>query len=757
MRGRRGSSWASWLIRLMWAGWLGGLLVFGILLALAIQGAAGKLPTLEEIENPRYTLATRIFSADGEEIGRFAIQQRVFVPYERISPWVIRALIATEDARFFEHAGIDWKGTLAAVVYTLVGKRRGGSTITQQLAKNLFPRTRTSNIFWLIVTKLKEWVVAVEIERHYTKREILALYLNVAPFGGMIYGIQAASEYYFRKPPDSLLPEEAALLIGMLKGTSIYNPFLHPERARKRRNIVLLRMYRVGYLTQETYDSLRRLPLHVERGKIARNPFHARKENAYFLAYLRKHLRQILKQVEARSGISYDLYRDGLQIYTTLHTRMQEYAYRAMREHLSFLQQKFFERVRPFDHRKRYESILIREMKKTFRYRYARDSLGLPEEEIFRRFQEPDTLRIFTWEGARDSFLSPMDSILHHLSILQTGILGVDAPTGAIRIWIGGPDFTFFQYDHVLARRQVGSTIKPLVYALPITRGWSPCDLLPNEPVIFEDYNNWSPGNAGFPSGGMVYLVQGLAYSLNVITARIVKYFTPEVVASFVRQFGFDAEIPPYPSIVLGTPEIPLYEMVRAFTVFHNKGILVEPYAIEQIMDRSGKVIYSHVPEMKSVLAPEHAEIMLWMMNQVVNHGTGIALRFRFHLSGEIAGKTGTTEEHADGWFIGMVPGLIIGVWVGWEYPEFHFHTLEWGQGARMALPIFGKTLQQIWNDPELPYKPGQFYTLSDKIRSRFACILQWEHVKRTMERTMAGNLSETGSSPPDSDNDIIF
>ncbi len=723
------------LIKILWVCWLLGVLTIVSLFILVWMGVAGPLPSFKELENPQYKLASRIFSADGVEIGKFYIHERVFVPYDSISPWVIKALIATEDTRFFKHAGIDWKGTIAAVIYTLAGKRRGGSTITQQLAKNLFPRTRTDNLLWLILMKAREWIVAVELERMYTKKEILTMYLNIAPFGGVIYGIHSASNYYFNKPPSQLNPEESALLIGMLKGTYYYNPFYFPERAKHRRNVVLYRMWKAGYITREEFDSLKTLPLKVRQIKDQQQEQPAR----YFVEYVKQKTLEILKHVRKADGSPYNIYTDGLKIYTTLNSRIQHYAEEAVRQHLGFLQQVFWKQFSSNIWEK-YRDVLISEARKTARYQYYRDSLGLDHRTALDKLKEPVKMKIFSWNGTKDTVMSPWDSIKHHLSIMQVGLLAVDASTGAILAWVGGPDYRFFQYDHVLAKRQVGSAIKPFIYSLPISRGWSPCMKLANEPVIFEDFDNWSPENAGGIIGGMVTLAQGLAYSLNIITARIVKYFSPSIVAEFVEKFGIADSIPPYPSIVLGTTQIPLYQMVAGFTTFHQRGVRVEPYAIEMITDRHGRILYQHTPAMKLVLSPRDAQTMLLMLKQVVDHGTAIRLRYKYKLQGDLAGKTGTTQEHADGWFIGIAPGIIIGVWVGWEYPFLHFKTMEWGQGASMALPIFALTIQKVWQDPSLPYKPGKFYTLPPGYEQQFECIVNWRSLKETIESTKEGS-----------------
>ncbi len=730
-------------MRWLWIGWLCGLVGVAGLFGLVWLGVAGPLPDFAALENPHYQLATVVYDEEGEVIGRWYTRDRVFVDYDEISPWVIRALVATEDSRFYRHSGIDWRGTVAAVVYTIMGRKRGGSTITQQLAKNLFPRTHTGNIFALILTKLKEWVIAVELERRYTKREILWLYLNIVPFGGMIYGIKNASEYYFGVGPDSLRAEQAALLIGMLKGTSYYNPFYHPDRARARRNVVLYRMYRVGYLTREEYDSLSRLPLGVRRGGGGGVGSRA----PYFQAYVKRELMRLLRDLRKPDGTPYNLYEDGLRVYTTLNLKMQRYARAAVRAHLGELQEVFWRQLRRGVWKEHRDYLLV-EARKTRRYRYLRDSLGLSEDSIWRVLSEPVAMQVFTWRGVRDTVLSPLDSIRHHLEIMQVGVLAVDLYTGGIRVWVGGPDFRFFQYDHVVARRQVGSTIKPFIYSLVVKRGWTPCRLVPNIPVVFEDFDFWSPKNAGGVVGGEVSLVQGLAYSLNIVTAYLVKILTPTVVSEELKQFGFTGMIPPYPSIVLGTPEIPLLEMVQAFTVFGREGTMVVPYAIERVEDRHGNVLYQHTVEVREVLSREVANTVLAMLRQVVDHGTAVRLRYQYRLEGDIAGKTGTTEEHADGWFIGLVPGLVAGVWVGWEYPFLHFRSMRWGQGATMALPIWAELIRRTWSDTTLVYKPGYFPQLTPQFLQRFPCIVRWQSLKRQVGATGAGDVM--GGEEPD-------
>lgn len=709
---------------------MGGLLAFAALTALVVAGVFGPLPTFEQIENPKYSLASEVYDRSGKPIGRYFIKDRAFAEKDEISPWVFKALIATEDVRFYSHAGIDPKGVAGAIAYTLMGKKRGGSTITQQLAKNLFPREDIDNLAKLIIRKLKEWVIAVELERSYSKDEILTMYLNVAPFGGVVYGIKSASETYFGIPPSELKPEQAALLIGMLKATTLYNPVYNPDKALARRNTVLERMAKAGFLTRQEADSLKNLPI-----EISYTPRHHAWQTApYFLEYLRLWLKRWCETHRKPDGTPYNIYEDGLRIYTTIDLNMQKYAEQAVREHLTYLQKQFREHWKGRNPWAGNEDLLIELAKQLPEYKQLVDSGLTPQQALHYIKSQKARRRIFTFDGDRDTLITLFDSLKWMLETVQAGLLSVDVRTGQIRAWVGGPDWQWFKYDHVMAKRQVGSAFKPVVYAVAVESGWSPCHEIPNMPVIFEDFNNWSPKNPAGELGSMFTMVQGLAYSLNIVTAYIIKHFKPQAAITMARRLGITSDIPPYPSIALGTPEISLYEMVGAFNAIARKGLWIEPHFIIRIEDRTGNILYQHIPEEKRALSEKVAETMIVMMQQVVNRGTAVRLRLAYGFKGAIAGKTGTTQEHADGWFIGFTPQLTTGVWVGWEYRVLHFRSLELGQGARMALPIWALYMQKVYADTTLEYTEEVPFELNHVNTGSLRCLREWRGLRETLE-----------------------
>ncbi|NPA33420.1 MAG: PBP1A family penicillin-binding protein [Chlorobi bacterium] len=720
------------IVKLLWIAFFGGIILIIAFIGLIYLGFFGELPDFERLENPEYNIASEVYTADGKLIGKYYIQDRSFVDFEDLPPHLIQALIATEDARFYEHHGIDWKGVVGAIVYTLQGKKRGGSTITQQLAKNLFPRQRFRTIPDIVITKLKEWITAVRLERSYTKDEIITMYFNTVPFGGTVYGIKSAAYTYFGKPVDSLTIEEAATLVGMLKATTKYNPVLNPESSRQRRNVVIQRMADVGFITQEEADSLKNLPLATNYTPIT----HVSGIAPYFREYLRKELNEFLKNYTKPDGTPYDLYTDGLRIYTTIDSRIQKYAEQAMKEHLSYMQKLFYKEQPPNRLWKEKRDLLVRVIKRTNRYRKLKEK-GLSDDAIFDSLREPIPMKIFTWEGIVDTVMSPWDSVAHHLTIIQTGIIAIDNATGHIKAWVGGANFRFFQYDHVLARRQVGSTFKPIVYAVAIENGWSPCYEIPNMPVVFPEYDNWSPQNADKRYGEMLTLAQGLAYSINTVTAYIIKQFGPEAVIEMARRLGIKSEIPPVPSIALGTVELTPKELTGAYVPFATGGQYREPIGIIRIEDRYGNVIADFRSPSKQVLDQRTAGLMVALLQNVVNRGTGIRLRLKYKLPGAIGGKTGTTQEHADAWFIGFTPQITIGVWTGWDYPELHFKSMKYGQGASMALPIWALLMKKVFADKELYYKPtAQFEFLKPEWIANQHCLYNWRSLRKTRDES---------------------
>lgn len=728
-----------------------------VLLILIFTGIAlgifGFMPTFEELENPRNNVASEVISSDGVLLGTYYYQNRAFVRYDEISPNVINALIATEDARFYKHSGIDFR-SLARVFFKtiLLGSNAGGgSTITQQLAKNLFPRDTTLYSFWgtrmvaLSIAKFKEWVTAIKLERNYTKDEIITMYLNTVPFGGTLFGIKMAAKAYFNKTPDSLSIEEAALLVGMLKAPTRYSPVLNPERALQRRNVVLGQLKEYRYINEQQYDSLLRIPIRLK--------YTPQDQNEGTATYFRERLRLILTAKEPRrndyvsyedyqadstewarnpiygwcnkhtkpDGTPYNIYTDGLKIYTTIDSRMQRYAEEAVAEHLkndlqkAFFREKASSRVAPFSYDLTPDQInylMELSIRRSERYRVLRNA-GYSWDDILKNFKKKVSMRVFSWNGERDTIMSPYDSIRYYKFFLQAGLMSVDPHTGHIKAYVGGINYKHFKYDHVMvSKRQAGSTIKPFLYTLAMQEGYSPCYQVPNVPVTFIVGDTiWSPRNSGRPDyeGKMVTLKWGLANSVNYISAWIMKQFNPPSVIEIMRKMGFTSYLAPYPSLVLGTSEVTLYEMTGAYACYANKGIYIKPLLVTKIVDKTGNVVASFVPEKTEAISEQTAYLMLSMMEGVVNAGTAVRLRYMYKFTNPIAGKTGTTQNHSDGWFIGITPDLVSGVWVGAEDRAIHFESLELGQGANMALPIWAIYMKKVYADKSLLISDGPF------------------------------------------------
>ncbi|MCF8334967.1 MAG: transglycosylase domain-containing protein [Bacteroidales bacterium] len=704
------------------------------------------MPTFEQLENPENNLASLVYSEDEQLLGKYYIQNRSYVDFKEISSNIVNALIATEDIRFYEHSGIDARG-LARVFFKtlLMGKSSGGgSTITQQLAKNLFPRDTTvydskfayaSN---LVLAKFKEWITAAKLERNYTKKEILVMYLNTVPFGGMTYGIKSAARIYFNTEPDSLQLEEAATLVGMLKAPTRYHPVSNPDKSRKRRNVVLNQLKKYNYITQAQHDSLRTLPLNVD--------YVVEDHNEGLASYFREHLRTLLTEEKPRKneysnpenykedsiewannplygwcnkhtkpdGSHYDLYRDGLQIYTTINSKLQNYAEQSVREHLGDeLQQQFFEekenqKKAPFSknlEKEQIDRIMERAIKNTDRYRKLKRQ-EVSEDSIRKAFNKPREMEVFSWEGIKDTVMSPRDSILYYKHFLRAGFMSMNPRNGHIKAYVGGPDYRYFKYDHVTQGvRQIGSTIKPFLYTLAMQEGYSPCHKVPNVPSTFYiNDSTWTPKNSG-PSdmdGEMVTLKWGLTHSVNYISAWLIKQFNPRSVINVMRKMGIESNIDPVPSIFLGTADISLYEMVGAYSTFANKGVYIEPSYVTRIEDRHGNLLATFNPKESEAISEQTAYLMTNLLKGVVQDGTGIRVRYKYELMNPIAGKTGTTQNQSDGWFMGVTPNLVSGAWVGGENRSIHFNSITQGQGANMALPIWAKYMTKVYNDSTL-------------------------------------------------------
>ena len=691
--------------KLFWKVIIYGLLTFVLLISSVGFGLFGELPSFRDLENPKSNLATEVISSDGNILGTYFIQNRSNAKYKDLSPNLVNALIATEDVRFYKHSGVDLKGTFAIIFYSAIGKKRGSSTITQQLAKNLFPRKK-QNIFNIGIIKLKEWLTAIKIERNYTKEEIITMYFNTVDFGSNSYGIKAAAKTYFSKTPDKLSIDESALLVGILKGTTVFSPIKNPERAIKRRNVVLEQMEKYGFISeaQLTENTSKELNLQFQ------SPDHNQGSATYFREYVRQEVTAWCKENKKADGETYDIYRDGLKIYTTIDSRMQAYAEAAVKEHLTYLQAEFYKHWKGKTPWGENTDIISTSMRRSDRYQQLKEE-GITESEIKKIFDTPIKMTLFSWAGDIDTTLSPIDSIKYYKWYLRSSFMSMDPHNGAIKAWVGGPNYEYFKYDQVkMGKRQVGSTFKPFVYTVAMDNGWSPCYEAPNLPIVFEDFDNWSPKNSDGKQGGMMTLRNGLANSVNLITAFMMKQVGPQAVVNVAKKMGITSDIPAYPSICLGTADVSLYEMVGAYSTYANKGVWTEPVYISRIEDKNGNVLYEKIPRKVDALSEQTAYLMLYMLRGVVDKGTGLRLRGpRYRFTNPIAGKTGTTQENSDGWFIGITPDLVSGVWTGAEDRSVHFRSTNLGEGANTALPIWALYMKKVYADPSLKISKGDF------------------------------------------------
>ena len=719
------------LLRWFWILAISPIVLVTLIMCITSWGWFGPLPTVEELENPKNYLASEIISSDGEVIGKYFLENRTHVRYEELSPYLPQALIATEDERYLSHSGIDFRGLARAIAK--LGQSGGASTISQQLAKMLFTEDVASSRFTRVFQKFKEWIIAVELERRYTKEEIMVMYLNRYDFLNLAVGIESAAQIYFNTSVDSLDVIESATLVGMLKNSSFYNPRRWPERVEKRRNTVLGQMVRNDFLTREEADSMMAIPLELDYQRAGHNAGLA----PYFREYLRAFMRDWIKKNPKPDGTPYNLYTDGLKIYTTLDSRMQQYAEESMRAHMSNLQRVFYKHWEgrtnaPFQDLSSadIDRLMRQAMRRSERYRIARKN-ELPAESIELQFNTPREMRVFSWEGNIDTVMTPMDSIAYYKWFLQMGMLSMDPQTGFIKAWVGGIDHDHFKYDHVkLGKRQVGSTFKPFVYVTAIDqKKYSPCYKVANVPVRFEkeEWNllkDWQPKNSDGEYGGELSLKQGLAESVNTVTAYLMKQVGPKPVIEMARNLGVEGEIPEQPAICLGTPDLSLYEMVGAYGTFANSGIYTEPTAILRIEDKYGVVLAEFNPMTHEVMSAETAYTSVNLLQGVTEYGTGIRLRtkygnysyindvvtgYPYGFENPIAGKTGTTQNHSDGWFMGMVPNLVTGVWVGAEDRGAHFRSIAYGQGATMALPIWAMYMKKCYADAGLDVSQEDF------------------------------------------------
>lgn len=699
---KKRNPWILRLILLFWLVLIGGVIAISAVLYGTSKGMLGALPDVKELENPEINVASEIYSADGIMIDVFEKEKRIPVTYNQLPQGLIDALLSREDIRYREHTGIDGDAVLRAIAGGT--KDGGGSTITQQLAKQLFTKKPSSNIVERVKQKLKEWVVALQLEKKYTKEEILTMYLNKFDFIYRANGIEAAAQTYFQKNVQDLTIPESAVLISMLKNPVYYNPHRHPERSLKQRNVVLSQMLKYGYLTPAKYDQYKQEPLGVNFKMLESTV----KEtySAYFKYAMRVELQNYFKEYEKKHGVHYDLYRDGLKIYTSIDSRMQKLGEKAIKKHLKGLQRTFFATQRgrkkaPFYNisTAKRQRILEAAMRRTEMYK-NRKAEGMSEEDILAEFnKERDSIQVFTWNGPKyEKNKSWMDSIVYHKHIIQAGLMSMDPKDGTIKAWVGGVDWNYFKYDHVKqARRQVGSTFKPLVYATAIHQmNYTPCHMVSNERF---SSGGWRPKNAGGKYGGSLSLRDGLAFSVNTISARLIAESGPEAVIQLARDLGIKSPIPKNLTIALGSADLTLYEMVGALSTFANGGIYVKPEFILSIEDKTGKIIKDYEPETREVVSEDVAYAMLDLMEGVVRKGTGKTIR-RYGIGSEVAGKTGTTNEGSDSWFMGLTPNLVTGVWVGNEDRFAHFNSWQ-SQGAKMALPIWAYYMRDVYRNPK--------------------------------------------------------
>ena len=710
------------------------IIVFFILLSI---GLFGKLPSFEELENPKSNLATEIYSADNKLLGKYFIENRTNAHYQDLSPNVMNALIATEDARFEKHSGVDIRAIFRVAFGVVTGNSKGGgSTITQQLAKNLFPRKKDRTFFETVFIKFKEWITAIKLERNYSKDEILAMYLNTVDFGSQSFGIKSAAKTYFNESPAELKVEEAALLIGILKAPSWFSPTRNPERALARRNTVLDQMRKYDYLTREECDSLKQLPIDMSKYRIQD---HTAGPATYFREYLRQFLNEWCLAHTKEDGTPYNLYRDGLRIYTTINSKMQDYAEQSVREYLgNELQPLFFRHWKgvpnaPFvfenNAKKEIQNLMMQAMRRSDRYASLKTQ-NKTDTEIIQDFNQPVKMRVFSWKGDFDTTMTPMDSIRYYKFFLQAGMISIDPHTGYVKAYVGGIDYRFFQYDHVkFSKRQVGSTFKPFLYTLAMQEGESPCTKYLNvQPVIELDNGDiWAPENAGKDRiGEEVTLKWAIANSNNWISGQLMKKYSPQDVIRIARKMGVTSDIPAVYSIALGSCDLTLYELTSAMCTFPNKGVHVEPVMVTRIEDKNGNVMETFTPKQQEAISEETAYLMVELLKGVVESGTGVRLHYKYGFDNPIAGKTGTTQNQSDGWFMGITPDLVSGIWVGCDDRAAHFRSIELGQGANMALPIWAIYMKKVYADPSLgitkrdfdkPLKPISVETDCDKYK----------------------------------------
>jgi penicillin-binding protein 1A len=690
------------------------------LVQLTSYGVFGDLPSFDQLENPKNNLATEIISEDGVILGKYFFENRSKAKYIEIPKNLIRAFISTEDIRFREHSGIDGRALLRAIVGVIMGNSSSGgaSTITQQLAKMLFTQQPSSGLA-RVMQKLKEWIISAQLEKRYTKDEILTMYLNRFDWVNNAVGIKSASRVYFNKEPIDLKEEESAMLVGMLKNPSLYNPIRRKELTESRRNVVLSQMNKYEFITDSLFDTLTHQPIVLDFKKASHNEGLA----PYFREYLRGELKKWCRNHTKADGAKYNLYTDGLKVYTTINSRLQQFAEEGMRTHISSLQNDFYTHWKGYSkapYPKEFEweqinSILDQGMKRSERYKKLIKA-GKSQREIKKIFKQKVPMTLFSWKGEIDTVLSPRDSIKYNKFFIHSGMMSMDPKTGFVKAYVGGINYKHFKYDHVVVgKRQVGSTFKPFLYSLAIQEGYSPCYEIPNVPVVFDKKRwglekDWAPKNSGNEFDELSLTLKfGLANSINSVTAYIMKQFGPQAVVDLAKKIGIKSRILAVPSLCLGTFDLSVYEMVGAYSTFVNKGVWTEPIFITRIEDKNGVILEEFTPKTQEAMSKETADLMVRLLQGVVDgvyspavgktRGTGVRLRFKYGFQNEMGGKTGTTQNQSDGWFMGITPNLVSGVWSGCEDRSAHFRTIHYGQGANMALPVYAEFLQRVYAD----------------------------------------------------------
>ncbi|MBG6235289.1 penicillin-binding protein 1A [Pedobacter sp. CAN_A7] len=706
----------------IWKIFIGAIVIFALFIVSIGFGVFGTLPSFRDIEHPKSNQATEIVAEGGKVMGTYFVQNRSNVTYPEISKEVINALISTEDTRFMEHSGIDFKRTFTIIFYNIIGKKQGASTITQQLALNLFSEEgRQKNTFKRLMQKFQEWVIAVKLERNYTKEEIITMYLNTVDFGNQAYGIKSAARVYFNTTPDKLNVTQAATLVGLQKGITRYSPTRNPDRSLARRNTVMSMMVKANLLSPEQYNIEKQKPLGLKfnAGKVSDGIA------PYFRSVLKNEVKKIFKErsILKADGTPYDLDRDGLRIITTINYDMQVYAEEAQIEYMKVLQAQFSKSWKGKNPFKGKELQIDQGVRRSDRYK-ALKAEGKTDEEIEKDFNTPTELSIFTWKGDIDTLMKPIDSVKYYKMLLRNAMMVMDPQSGYIKAWVGGINYDHFKYDQVkMGTRQVGSTAKPFTYAVAIDNGYSPCYSVMNEPVTIEVPGSepWIPRSSG-TIAGPITLQKALAFSQNYITAFLMKQVGPTAVSTLAQKMGITSDVPAYPSIALGSFDASVYDMVGAYSVFANKGVWTEPTYILRIEDKNGIVLYDKRPSVHPALNEEVAYVMTRMLKGVVQNGTASRLSWKYGIKGAIGGKTGTTQNNSDGWFMAITPQLVAGVWTGCEDRAFHFASTREGEGANTALPIYAGFMKRVYADPKLGITQKDFEAPKNGVSIVYDC-----------------------------------